>query len=57
MKRLQWMKYAIVASFFAATCAIEQSTAARTDSDTPTLVSKAPGSSKCHCGIMFSEYA
>ena len=45
MTRLQWMKFGIVACFFAATSALAQSTAVRTDSDAPALISKAPASS------------
>ncbi len=45
MTRLQWMKYGIVACFFAATSALAQSTAVRTNSDAPGLASKAPASS------------
>ncbi len=39
------MKYGIVACFFAATCALAQSAAVRTDSNAPAFVSKAPASS------------
>ena len=45
MTRLQWMKFGIVACFFAATSALAQSTAVRPASDAPALISKAPASS------------
>jgi serine protease Do len=41
MTKWQWIKYGIVACFFAATSALAQSAAVRTDSDAPALVSKA----------------
>ncbi|HZW80513.1 MAG TPA: hypothetical protein VFF50_08580 [Candidatus Deferrimicrobiaceae bacterium] len=44
MTKLPWMKYAIVACF-AASSALAQSTAARTGTDPPALISKAPASS------------
>ncbi len=45
MTRLQWFRYGIVACFLAATSALAQSTAARTESDVPALISTAPASS------------
>jgi serine protease Do len=44
MTRWQWIKYGIVACFFAATSVLAQSTAVRTDSDAPALVSTARSS-------------
>src|SRR5260370_40757782 len=45
MTRFRWMKYDIVACFFAATSALAQSTAVRTAPDASALVSEAPASS------------
>ena len=45
MTRLQWMKCGIVACFLAATSALAQSTAVRTATDAPSLVSRTPASS------------
>jgi serine protease Do len=45
MTRLQWIKYAIVACFLAATSALAQSTAVRTATDAPSLVPRMPASS------------
>jgi serine protease Do len=44
MKKLQGLKYGLVACFLAATSALAQSTAAGTEPDAPALVSKAPTS-------------
>src|SRR5260370_26465556 len=44
MTRFRWMKYDIVACFFAATSALAQSTAVRTAPDASALVSEAPAS-------------
>src|SRR5260370_27974201 len=45
MTRFRWMKYDIVACFFAATSALAQSTAVRTAPNAAALVSEAPASS------------
>ena len=45
MTRWQWMKCGIVACFLAATSALAQSTAVRTDTDAPSVVSRTPASS------------
>src|SRR5216684_5025438 len=45
MTRFRWMKYDIVACFFAATSALAQSTAVRTAPDASALVLEAPASS------------
>src|SRR5579864_3733016 len=44
MKKLQWTKHSVIACFFAATCALAQSAAGRSDFDVPAVISKAPAS-------------
>src|ERR1700756_6065776 len=44
MKRLQWTKHSVIVCFFAATCAVAQSAAGRSDFDVPAVISKAPAS-------------
>src|SRR5579864_8786689 len=44
MKKLQWTKPSVIACFFAATCALAQSAAGRSDFDVPAVISKAPAS-------------
>src|ERR1700751_1842495 len=44
MKRLQWTKHSVIACFFAATCALAQSAAGRSDFDVPAVISRAPAS-------------
>src|SRR6202049_2949661 len=45
MKKLQWTEYGVIACFLAATCALAQSAAGRSDFDVPAVTSKAPASS------------
>jgi serine protease Do len=45
MTRLQWVKYGVIACFFAASSALAQSAAAHTNPDAPALVSKSQSSS------------